>query len=164
MDDAGQMVFLEAELARARAARSIAHIICHVPPGYQSETGNPLLVPAFNDRFLSLLEDHKDVVKAVFAGHEHKDTTRLLANRLYTGFLDLPSPQRAGHALGRRLSGHSTSKDVGRPHDRRRGHRPSRRAGRHRIPSSPDHHQQQKEQATPPPMKAAPELQPNVNV
>jgi hypothetical protein len=80
-EDYGQMDFLASELSSAMIDRVPVHIVCHVPPGYHSQRGEQHLVDSFNNRFLDLLEENQDIVKAVFAGHEHMDTARVIARR-----------------------------------------------------------------------------------
>lgn len=88
-DPVGQFAWLQKALKELRSARRRALIIGHVPPGFW-ETDGQHYHDAFNEKFLSIVEEYHDVIGAMFYGHEHSDNIRLLASASSDSVVPVP--------------------------------------------------------------------------
>jgi hypothetical protein len=77
-DPAGQFAWLVQTLDAAVEAGQTVHLLGHVPPGFDenSPDGKGHMHPAYNERFVGILQRYAAVIQAGFYGHEHTDAFR----------------------------------------------------------------------------------------
>jgi len=77
-DPAGQFDWMNRTLRMARDNGEQVHLIIHVPPGVMEMEGWKWFKEDYNRKFLWILRTYADVILAVYAGHQHQDTFRLI--------------------------------------------------------------------------------------
>jgi sphingomyelin phosphodiesterase acid-like 3 len=73
-----ELKWLDDELASCRSKHQSVWIVYHIPPGvdYQEKLQ---WKPAYNNRFIQLLEKYSETITANFAGHSHMDEFRVFS-------------------------------------------------------------------------------------
>ena len=95
---AAQLAWLEWTLYRTALRGRTASLLFHVPPGIDSfrsahgkgtcrQNVTPFLKDEYARSFLTLLEEHRDILHSSFSGHTHMDDFRVLATAAGDPFL-----------------------------------------------------------------------------
>lgn len=78
-DPGGQFLWLEETLQEAAQSLEKVYVIAHVPVGYLPFARNTTaLLPAHNERLLSIFRRHAHVIAGQFYGHTHRDSVMVL--------------------------------------------------------------------------------------
>ena len=94
-----QLDWLEEQLDKAGSQDRQAVIVTHIPPGadafgttraHMAPDGTasdmyPMWIPSYQDRFLEIVDEYRETLRAFYFGHTHMDEFRLLFNDAHTG-------------------------------------------------------------------------------